>query len=191
MSLKLITAPVLEPITLQEAKDWIRYEDSLQNDAITSLIKTARREVEAWTNVILIDSVYEYYVNRFTNKIKFPISTVQSSGLVVTYQDTADVEQTVDSSVYGLDNVSAINELFEKVNGAQWPCDVIQEPNAVKISFTAGFGALQSDVPDDAKTVIKLMVSYMFINRESYDLQEFKKTPAVENLLNNIANYRF
>ena len=191
MGLKVKTEPLIEPVTDAEAEVWIRYTDTLQKAAISSLVKAARKEVESWTNRILINTVFEYYQDRFTRELILPVATVQSSGLVITYQDNADVEQTVLAADYGLDNVSSTNKIFQKRNGSFWPTDVIQEPNAVKVTFTAGYGVLAADVPEDAKTVIKLLVSFMFDNRDSYNSEEFKANPAVRNLLNNIASYRF
>ena len=82
MGLKVITEPATEPITLTEAKLWIRYTQSLQNDVVTALITAARRYVESWTNRTLVTTTYEYYVEDFARcspqEIQIPKSTINS-----------------------------------------------------------------------------------------------------------------
>ena len=187
MGLKVITEPATEPVTLAEASLFIRYTQSLQNNVITALITAARRYVESWTNRTLVTTTYEYYLEDFCNVMEMPKSTVNSI-TSITYVDSNGDTQTLASTVYGLDNVSPINTVY-LLPEQSWPA-VQTQPNAVKITFPAGYGAA-SAVPEDVKIAIKIMVGFMFEQREAMQEQELKNNPAIMQLLNLSSSYRF
>jgi len=187
MGLKVITEPATEPVTLTEAELFIRYTQTLQKDVITALITAARRYVEAWTNRTLVTTTYEYYLEDFCDVMQMPKSTINSI-TSITYTDSDGNPQTLATSVYGLDNVSTINTVY-LLPEQSWP-DVQVQPNAVKITFPAGYGAAAA-VPEDIKIAIKIMVGFMFEQREAMQEQELKNNPAIMQLLNLSADYRF
>lgn len=200
MGLKVITEPTEEPVDLAETKLWIRYTQTLQDDVITALITAARRYVEKWTNRTLVTTTYEYYLEdlfldhissynggTYYRMMEIPTSTIQSI-TSITYIDDDDAEQTLASTVYGLDNVSMINKVYLLPD--QSVPSVNAQPNAVKITFDAGYGAATA-VPEDLKTAIKMMVGFMFEQREAMQEQDLKNNPAIQQLLNLSADYRF
>jgi len=111
MALKVITPPATEPVTLTEARLWIRYTGTLQDTVITSLITAARLDVESWTNRTLVTTGYEYYINDLCAEIQFPTSTVQSITSITYIDDNGDT-QTLSNTLYSLDNISIINTVF-------------------------------------------------------------------------------
>ena len=50
----LLSGPVGEPLSLAEAKSWLRVDGSDEDALIQSLISSARKAVEAATNRLLI-----------------------------------------------------------------------------------------------------------------------------------------
>ena len=50
----LMTAPAVEPLSLAEAKSWLRVDGADEDQLIQSLITSARLGVEATTNRLLI-----------------------------------------------------------------------------------------------------------------------------------------
>jgi len=164
MALKVITQPATEPVTNAEADLWMRYTGSLQDNVIDALITAARQSVESWTNRTLITTVYEYYLTDLCALIKIPTSTVQSI-TSITYIDTNGDTQTLSSTLYGLDNVSVKNSVYLKP-GQSYPAVQVQ-PNAVKITFPAGYGTAATDVPQCLRAVIKMRVNELFEHREA------------------------
>ena len=191
MGLKVITEPATEPVTLIEASLFIRYTQSLQNDVITALITAARRYVESWTNRTLVTTTYEYYVEDFSRcspqEIQIPKSTINSI-TSITYIDGNGDTQTLENTVYGFDNVSPINTVF-LLPTQSWP-DVQTQPNAVKITFPAGYGNAAA-VPENFKTVIKMRVAELFEHREANTTAPRHPNSMMEALLSISADYRF
>jgi len=187
MALKVITQPATEPVTNAEADLWMRYTGSLQDNVIDALITAARQSVESWINRTLVTTTYEYYLNDLCALMEIPTSTVQSI-TSITYIDTNGDTQTLSSTLYGLDNVSVKNSVYLKPEQT-FPAVQVQ-PNAVKITFPAGYGAA-ADVPDCLKTVIKMRVSELFEHREANTTAPRHANDQYTALMSPEADYRF
>ena len=187
MGLVVTVQPAEEPVTLAEASLWMRYTGTLQNDIITALIAAARLDVESWTNRTMVTTTYEYYTDDLYDCIEIPTSTIGSVS-AITYLDRDDAEQTLTSTLYKVDNKSIINKVFRD-RDATYP-EVLVQPNAVKITFTAGFGAA-SAVPENLKTVIKMRVAELFEHREANTTASRQPNDAMMSLMGLSADYRF
>ena len=187
MALKVTVQPATEPVTLAEASLWMRYTGSLQDNVITALITAARLDVESWANRTLVTTTYEYYTSDLYEEIQIPTSTVNSI-TSITYIDADGATQTLSSTLYTLDNVSVINTVF-RTPDQSYPAVQIQ-PNAVKITFPAGYGAA-SAVPENLKTVIKMRVAELFEHREAGTSAARHPNQAMKSLLSISADYRF
>jgi hypothetical protein len=95
-------------------------------------------------------------------KIELPFPRLQSVD-AITYFDASGTSRTLDPSLYLVDDVSEPG-ILTPAPGSNWP-DVQHRPNAVKISFTAGYGAA-TDVPEGIKTWMLLRIGALFENRE-------------------------
>jgi uncharacterized phiE125 gp8 family phage protein len=103
------------------------------------------------------------YAVRFRgSRIDLPFPRLQSVD-AVKYVDPNGVQQTLDPTLYAVDNVSEPGVLTPKT-GTYWP-DTLNTTNAVQISFTAGYGDA-SDVPAGIKSWILLRVATLYENRE-------------------------
>lgn len=186
MSLIENTAPATEPVTRAEAALWMRYTGTLQNDVIDSLIVAGRRYVEAWTGRTLVTTTWDFYTNQLCDSINLPTGNAIAVS-AITYQDLDDAEQTLTSTLYGLDNKSVINTIY-RVPNQSYP-SVLDRPNSVKITLTAGYGAA-SAVPEDIKTAIKMMVALCYEHREASLMESLKENPAIKALLQIDSKYQ-
>lgn len=186
MSLIENTAPAEEPVTRAEAALWMRYTGTAQNDVIDSLITAARRYVEAWTGRTLVTTTWDFYTNQLCDSINLPTGNAIAISSI-TYEDLDDATQTLSSTLYELDNKSVINTVY-RIPNQTYPT-VLDKPNSVKITFTAGYGAA-SAVPEDIKTAIKMMVATCFENRETHIMDNLKENPAIKALLQIDAKYQ-
>lgn len=187
MGLVITVEPAEEPVTLAEASLFMRYTGSLQNAVVTALIVAARKDVESWTNKTMVTTTYEYYTNNLYDEILIPTGKIQSIASI-TYQDSADATQTLTSTLYKLDNKSIQNKVFRDPLES-YP-QVLVQPNAVKITFDAGFGAA-STVPENLKTVIKMRVAELFEHREANTTASRQPNEAMMAILSPSADYRF
>lgn len=170
-SLKLVTAPTVEPVTLIEAKQHLRVTDDADNAYITNLIVAARQAVESgesWSlERSLINTTWRLTLDGFSARVSVielprpPVSSITS----ILYDDSANVEQTLLASRYKL-IADAEPARVMPVYNDEWP-DAIDYPGSVRITYVAGYGATAASVPQAVKQAILLLVGDMFENRES------------------------
>jgi len=163
MALKEITPPAEEPITTSEAKlsPSLRVATATDDTAIGTLITTARKLAETYTLHALVTQTWELVLDGFpTGGIVVPLPPLQSV-TSIKYIDTDGTEQTLDALLYSVDDDS-IPGLIVPAYGETWPT-TRDEVNAVRVRFVAGFGDA-SDVPEDIKSWIKIMVGTMYDN---------------------------
>lgn len=163
MTLKLITAPATEPVTLAEAKVPCRVDGDITTDdgLIEILIAAARGKAEHRIERSLITQTWERVLDFFPeSEIQLgwpPIISIVS----VTYIDAAGDSQTLAPTAYSLDTDQPPGWLLPAY-GTVWPA-TLDTAGAVRVRFTAGYGSA-SDVPKDIKAWILLNVADMHPN---------------------------
>lgn len=195
MSLKLITAPTFEPVTLAEAKSHCRVDTSDDDTLLEGLIKATRQYLDGqtgWLNRALCTQTWDLYLDAFPSaEIRIPLPPLQSV-THVKYDDVNGVEQTVSSTDYDVDKVDGLSPGYVvPASSFSWPTtyDAI---NAVRVRFVAGWATdggspAVAQTPWPIKHAIKMMVSDMYENRESVVIGTISSrvpvATAVENLL--------
>ncbi len=164
-TLKLITEPTTEPVTLAEAKSHLRVVTSADDADITRYITAAREQVELITRRALVTQTWELVLQAFpaTDTIKLPKAPLQSV-TSIKYTLLDGTVNTFDASNYLVDTVSQPGRIRLRYDKA-WPGDELQEINGVVIRFVAGYG-LAAAVPMWAKQAILLYVGDFYENRE-------------------------
>lgn len=162
------TAPVSEPVTTAEAKTHMRVEISDDDTYIDTLVATARRFAEDYTNRSFINTTWDLALDAFPPSgggtiilPKSPLSSVTS----ISYTDTNGDNQALAASVYTADTASEPPRIVEAYN-QDWP-STRDEVNAVVVRFVAGYGSSDSSVPASIKHAIKLLAAHWYENREA------------------------
>jgi hypothetical protein len=154
MSLQLITAPAVEPISLEEAA--LHLKSSSSEDALVrAIIQAVREQAEHKTGRALIDQRWERSLSSFPGAgcaILSPRAAASSSGFAnpiplaappligvesVSYVDANGTTQTVSSSAYLVDEAAEPARVFPAY-GTSWPSARAQ-PNAMRVRFFAGY----------------------------------------------------
>ena len=181
MSLTLITAPAVEPVTLDEAKAQCRVEGTSDDTFITALIVAARQTCEHKVGRPLITQTWERTLEYFEGgaillgKFK-PLSIVS-----VKYLDDAGVDTVLDSSAYTLDADTEPGYLLPAY-GTSWP-SARPTANSVRIRFTAGYGPAATDVPMGIRQWILLAVGTLYEQRAGIADATLGALPFIDALL--------
>ena len=123
MTLKLISGPAAEPVTLVEAKAHLRIETSDDNTLIDSLIKAARAHIDGadgWLGRALMYQTYDLSVDNLCIPIRLPLPPLVSV-TSVKYLDTAGDEQTLAASLYRVVDRGSWPSFIEPDANAVWP----------------------------------------------------------------------
>ena len=168
MSLTLITAPAIEPISLDEAKAQCRVDGAADDALITLYIQAARYACEELLCSALItqdwaQNIDEFQVAGDIKLLKPPVQSIVS----VTYIDTAGATQVLAPEAYALDRATGPGWLFP-ADGTEWPStdDVI---NSVTITMRCGFGDAAASVPGPIRAWMLLTIGTLYAQRESLD----------------------
>lgn len=198
-SLKQITPPTHEPVSLGEMKDFLRISANDQDGVLGGLITAARVTVEQYTRRAMVYQQWKLVFDKFPGSWPFsygfgatllspyreihipicPLSSVDS--FQYTDMNTGELVTMVEGTDYQVS--MAEPGRLQPGYGQAWPI-ARWVLDAVQVTFTAGYGdaslspAVGVDPPETLKLAIKLTVGHFYENRESQEMP-----PAVKNLI--------
>lgn len=190
MPLELITAPLAEPVTLDEAKGFMRVDsDMTEDDAlIRLLISGARRYAELWTQRSFITQAWRLTLDGDpcgpVRLERGPVTAVTS----IQYLDMAAVWQTITNPAAPEWAValSPDDSRLAAGFGYTWP-QVLPQIGSVRINYTAGYGASASSVPQEVRNWILIRVSTAYNNREEVvATRALQSLPYTDRLLDQV-----
>ena len=170
MALTLITAPLVEPISLAEARAQCRVDaaDTSEDALIGLYIQAARQAAEHEAGRVFVAQTWEQTLDAFPAG-EIQLGKAQALAIVsVKYLDTAGALQTLDPAAYALDAATSPGWLLP-ADGYAWP-DTYAVISAVRVQFTAGYGATAASVPANIRMWMLATVGTMYAQRESVDL---------------------
>lgn len=153
--MKVITPPLLEPVSLAEVKDQLGIEDTRSDGLLSRRIVEARQWTEEYTGRALLTQTREIRWDCFVDRHELPSALTVTS---VKYIDTNGTEQTATSSNYTLDTYAYL-PFVQSAYDYSWP-ETRHERNAVRMQYTAGYGATSESVPMLIKESIILLVGH-------------------------------
>lgn len=186
MHYTLVTAPAAEPVTLAEAKEHARVDDSTDDAYITALITAAREMVERQTGRCLITQTWRLTLDNWPRTgsdewwdgvregpitmlevdwVELRKSPVLAITSVVT-KDEDDTATTWDAANYYLARQPNGYGRLTRKRGQVWPIVVNRAADAIEVTFTAGYGAGASAVPYALRHAVKQLVAHWYDNRE-------------------------
>lgn len=160
-TIRIVTAPTSEPVTIAEAKAQLHIgaSDDSHDVEIASMIAAAREEWERDTSTALITRTLEHRLAKFADTVSLTVRPVIAISSV-TYVDSDGDTQTVASSDYYMD----IDEVRFKSSFTR--PSVEDRSEAVKITYTAGYGIDSRFCPELDRMAIKLSLANRFEDRD-------------------------
>jgi uncharacterized phiE125 gp8 family phage protein len=161
--LVLKTAPASTPITLAEAKAFLRVDSDYDDDDtyITSLISVATQVVEQYTRRRLITQTYIIYYDEFPPYIDLQIGEVASVVEIRYYDENNDLQRLA-TNQYDVDTRVRPGRIYQS-NTGDFP-NTYERPNAIEVEFIVGGSA--SDVPAPIVQAIYIIVGRYYENRQ-------------------------
>ena len=156
MQLTQIVAPATEPITLEEAKAFLRVLHSDDDALISSIITAVIEHVENVTNRQLVIATFE--LKNYNFVCRLPKGSLQSVSKIE-YLDANGDYIILDSTKY-----------YEYMDNGLGYIEYLEIPyipthrEAVKITFIAGY----TIVPETIKQYMKVKIATLYENREEY-----------------------
>lgn len=192
MALVLVTAPAEEPVSLPEAKLFLRQDGDADDTLIESFIRAARQHIDGrdgWLGRALVTQTWDLVLDAFPtwyDSMVGPVITVPLAPLVsvtsITYTDSNGTPTVLASTEYTVDTKTHPGRIVPAY-GKVWPSTRYSIPNAVTVRFVAGYGAAD-DVPEGIRFAIKALVAHWYEQREAASPGGLVEVPMhVQNLL--------
>lgn len=139
-----LTPPVQEPVSLSEARTFLRLDQAEEDDLLGTLITAARLMVEAASGRLLVDQTWRIVIDRWPDggEIRLPLSPVGAITAARVY-DALGVAQPVSPAALQLD--TAADPPVVRIV-AEVP-EIGRSRGAIEIDVVAGFGATAVAVP--------------------------------------------
>ena len=163
MSAILLNAPSSEPVSLAEARLFLRVEHDDDDDLIAALIAAARVQVEAQTRRALITQTWRLTRDAWPAGGVLPILPVPLREVTaVGVYDADGMIHALDVDDFYIDTISAPAVLaFER--GA--PLSPGRLNAGIEIDIEAGYGDAAEAVPAPLRQAIRLLVAHWYENR--------------------------
>jgi len=166
MALRLITPATALPVSLATAKQHLKVEHTADDALITSMVRAAARGAEQRLNRALMTQTWQLIVDAFP-PAEFKLERPKVQAITsIAYVDPAGAEQTLSADAYTLD-ADLLPGWVLPALGTSWPA-TREQANAVRVTFTCGYGSDPSVVPDDVAAWILLQVGGLYRNREAF-----------------------
>lgn len=158
---RVVVQPAFEAFTRQETKDYLKVDTDADDALIDSIIKAARFRAERYMGFAIALQTVEQRYELFKSCIPLAQGNVKDV-VSIKYLDETEAEQTILSSVYGLDLFKTPQEVYLK-NDKSWP-NTYTDRGAVRIQYRAGYDNAAS-IPNDLRIAMLLIISDMYENR--------------------------
>jgi uncharacterized phiE125 gp8 family phage protein len=153
---KVIAGPAQEPLTLEEAKRFLRITTNAEDDDVLAIVAAARKRIERGTELALITQTVEVKLDRFWGHgaLELPMPPLQSVESI-TYLDEAGAEQVLDPATYKVSTHRKPGRVWLAYDKS-WPA-TNPERECVTVTFKAGFGDEPEDVFAQAPNLLHAM----------------------------------
>lgn len=171
MDIQITTDLASEPVTLNEAKEYLKVDYADDNDLITTLIKSARKTIERYTGRSLGAKTIKVYYATVAEVFTLPYGPVNAVTEVKKVADNGDETVLTVNEGYYLRGVSDKQMSIPNYAG-----------NSFYITYTT-----QAGCPEDLKIALLKQVSTDYDNRDNYIPGSFALDKDVKRM---IATYR-
>jgi uncharacterized phiE125 gp8 family phage protein len=169
MPAALLVPPASEPLSLAEAKNFLRVEHDADDALIAALVAAARGAVEAATRRVLITQEWRIALDRWPApdgnqpaRIVSPVNPLRA--LLAARVRAADGAATaLDAGAFTLDTVSAPGVIaFARAQLAE-PGRALA---GIELDVSAGYGASAAAVPEALRHAIRLLLARAYEHRD-------------------------
>jgi len=178
MKLVLTTPPAVEPLTVQEVREYLRLDDltdTSEDDYLSALITAARGYCEGFQNRAYITQTwqmsFDYWPSYVIDIPRGSLQTINS----VSYKNSAGVVTTLTETTQYVVSTRGIMGRISPPYAQPWPPFVPFPLDAVVIDFTCGYGDKADRVPEKVRQAMRLLVSHWYENRTI--LSDMRKAP--------------
>jgi uncharacterized phiE125 gp8 family phage protein len=172
-SLTRATQPVVEPVTLTEAKQHLRVDIDDDNAYIMGLVSAARAWVEEYIDRTLVHTQWVMRMDKLPDSSLVPIelprppmaTAADKTAVAVTFTYENGTTATYDSASLRVDR-NATPGAIKTLYGFAWQPH-LWDDNSVSVTWWGGYGEDGRSVPPQAKTAMLMLAAHWYESRSS------------------------
>lgn len=166
-SLRTITPPAAEPVSIATVKAHLRLDGSTEDALLAIYLAGAREQGEGLARRAFITQTLEMSLDEFPRDgvlsvLRPPLQSVTS----VKYTDRDNVQRTWTD--YDVDIASQPGRIIFNT----LPGDALRESGAITVQFVAGYGDTSPDVPSTIQNAVLALVAYWYEMRMIGDVPD-------------------
>ena len=189
MRIEVLDEPVAEPVSLQEAKVFLRVVSADEDALVGALVAAARRQIELATGYALVEQTRRLVLDGFPpggSPIPLPMPPLVSV-TEIEYVDANGAPQVVSVDDYRVIPDGTPGLIVPTV---AWP-EAASHDASVRVTFTCGFGAQNAEaLPEQLAVAVRQLVSHWYDNRTPVEVGTVA-TPVPMTVEFLTAAYRF
>jgi uncharacterized phiE125 gp8 family phage protein len=157
----LISEPAVEPLTLDDARAWLRLDTQAEDTLLTALIRAARHAVEQATRRALIAQDWRLRLDRWPPNgiLPVPLAPVMSL-LSVCVIGLDGVASEVPLAAFRLDESFGTRIVFNEPPPAPGRLH-----GGIEIDLRAGYGATSGAVPPPLLQAMRMLIAHWYEHR--------------------------
>ncbi|MHB1110844.1 MAG: head-tail connector protein [Devosia sp.] len=160
----LLAGPALEPVTLAEAKAFLRVDDGAEDGLIATLITAVRLHIESTTGQALIAQNWRVVLDCWPAErvVRLPVAPLITLTAVTAYAADGALH-AIGLAQFQSEAAPARLLLPRTIDGMP----VTRERQGIEIDYAAGFGSAAGDVPADLRQALLVLVAFWFEHRDT------------------------
>jgi uncharacterized phiE125 gp8 family phage protein len=164
MSSILLTGPAVEPVSLAEAKAFLRVEHDDDDDVIAALVTAARSYAEAQTRRALITQSWRLTRDAWPETGRIAVRPAPLQSLEAARVHDGGSEPVV-LDVAGFFPDVAGSQLVFAPSYESWALPRPGRAAGIELDVTLGYGDAAVDVPEPLRQAIRLLIGHWYENR--------------------------
>ena len=161
MAAFLLNPPTQEPLSLLEAKAFLRVAHEDDDTVIAALIAAARNHVEAATRRALLTQTWRFVLDAWPRTGRFAPRIGPLQALLAAQLRDAD------GTAHAIDGESFVVDIAGNAIAA--PCFAPPVPRrataGIVLDVSCGYGDAAADVPADLRHAVRMLVAHWYDNR--------------------------
>lgn len=161
----LLAGPAEEPVTLAEAKAWLKVDGADEDALIATLITAARLHLESVTGRALLTQSWRLVLDAWPpgGEVRLPVAPLSALSAIRAFDEDGD-EHTIGLAQFLVEAGGTPALLVLPGTVAGMP--VLRQRFGIEIDYVAGFGAA-ADVPQELKQALLVLVAHWFEHRDA------------------------
>jgi uncharacterized phiE125 gp8 family phage protein len=162
----LLAGPAEEPVSLAEAKGFLRVDDEAEDGFIGTLVTAARIHLESVTGRALVEQSWRVVLDAWPegNVVALPVGPFMALDAITAF-DVDDEAHVVPLAQFVPESGRGPARLFLPAQVKGMPA--MRQRLGIEIDYRAGYGADATAVPADLRQAVLSLVGHWFEHRDA------------------------